>query len=65
MRLWTIQTKETRARAEDSGVLVCTDIDVDKAIDSEFRPAYDWMVGQLEQRVKNQLLVFVSVRSGE
>ena len=28
-------------------------IDADKAIDSWFRPAYDWMVGQLEQRVKN------------
>ncbi|MEA2033073.1 MAG: DUF3841 domain-containing protein [Euryarchaeota archaeon] len=53
MRLWTIQTEEIWARAEESGVLECTDVDVDKAIDSWFRPAYDWMVGQLEQRVKN------------
>ena len=53
MWLWTIQTKETWAHAEESGVLECTDIDADKGVDSEFRPAYDWMVGQLEQRVKN------------
>jgi len=53
MRLWTIQTKETWARAEESGVLECTDIDADKAIDSGFILAYDWMVRQLEQRVKN------------
>ena len=55
MRLWTIQTKEAWARAEKSGVLECNEshIDADKEIDSWFRPAYDWMVGQLEQRVKN------------
>jgi len=55
MRLWTIQTKETWVHAEESGVLECNElhIDVDKAIDSWFRPVYDWMVGQLEQRVKN------------
>ncbi|MCK4734714.1 MAG: DUF3841 domain-containing protein [Methanophagales archaeon] len=53
MRLWTIQTKETWTCAEKSGVLECTDIDADKAIDSWFRSAYDWMVRQLEQRVKN------------
>ncbi|RJS80476.1 DUF3841 domain-containing protein [Methanophagales archaeon] len=54
MRLWTIQTKETWAHAEESGVLECNElyIDANKAIDSWFRPAYDWMVGQLEQRVK-------------
>jgi hypothetical protein len=36
-------------------VLECNElhIDADKAIDSWLRPAYDWMVGQLEQRVKN------------
>ncbi len=53
MRLWTIQTKETWARAEESGVLECTDVDADKAIDSGFRPAYDWMVRQIERQVKN------------
>ena len=55
MRLWTIQTKDTWARAEESGVLECNElhIDADKASDNLFRPAYDWMVGQLEQRVKN------------
>ncbi len=56
MRLWTIQTKETWARAEKSGVLECNEfhIDADKAIDNWFRPAYDWMVGQPEPRVKNK-----------
>ncbi|HIH97120.1 MAG TPA: DUF3841 domain-containing protein [Thermoplasmata archaeon] len=54
MHLWTIQTKDTWARAEESGVLECTDVDADKAIDNWFRPAYDWMVRQLEQRVKNK-----------
>ena len=56
MRLWTIQTKEIWARTEKSGVLECNElhIDADKAIDSWLRPAYDWMVGQLEQRVKNK-----------
>ena len=49
MRLWTIQTKEIWARAEESGVLECTDIVAVKAIDSGFRSAYDWMVRQLEQ----------------
>jgi len=55
MRLWTIQTKETWARAEESGALESNElhIDADKAIDSWLRPAYEWMVGQLEQRVKN------------
>jgi len=55
MLLWTIQPKETWARAEESGVLECNElhVDADKAIDSWFRPAYDWMVGQLDQRVKN------------
>jgi len=55
MRLWTIQTKETWARAEESGVLECNElqIDADKEINSWLRPAYDWMRGQLEQRVKN------------
>lgn len=55
MRLWTIQTEETWAHAEKSGVLECNEphIDADKEIDNWFRPAYDWMVGQLEQRVKN------------
>ena len=55
MRLWTIQTKDTWARAEESGVLKCNElhIDADKEIDSWLRPAYDWMVRQLEQRVKN------------
>jgi len=56
MRLWTIQTKETWARAEKSGVLECNEfhIDADKEVDNWFRPAYDWMVGQLEPRVKNK-----------
>ena len=55
MRLWTIQTKETWTRAEESGVLECNElhIDADKEVDNRFRPAYDWMVRQLEQRVKN------------
>lgn len=55
MQLWTIQPKETWARAEESGVLECNElhIDADKAIDNWLRPAYDWMVRQLEQRVKN------------
>ena len=53
MRLWAIQTKETWTRAENSGVLECTDIDADKDIDNWFRPAYDWRVRQLEQRVRN------------
>jgi len=55
MRLWTIQTKEIWARAEESGVLEFNElhIDDDKAIDRWLRPAYDWMVGQLEQRVRN------------
>jgi hypothetical protein len=53
MRLWTIQTKEIWARAEEYGVLECTEIDAEKEIDSWFRPAYDWMVRQLERRVKN------------
>jgi len=44
MRLWTIQTKETWACAEKSGVIECTDIDADEEIDSWLRPAYDWMV---------------------
>ena len=49
MRLWTIQTKDTWARAEESGVLECNElhIDADKAIDNLFRPAYDWMVVRL------------------
>jgi len=51
MRLWTIQTKEAWERAEKSGVLEFNEI-ADKEIDDWFRPAYDWMVGQLEQRVK-------------
>jgi hypothetical protein len=56
MRLWTIQTRETWVRAEESGVLECNElhIDADKAIDSLLRPAYDWIVRQLEQRVKNK-----------
>lgn len=53
LRLWTIQAEEIWARAEESGVLECNDSTADKAIDSWFRPAYDWMVRQLEQRVKN------------
>ena len=55
MRLWTIQTKETWARAEESGVFECNElhIDEDKEIDSGFRPAYNWMIRQLEQRLKN------------
>jgi hypothetical protein len=53
MRLWTIQTKDTWARAENSGVLECNDIVTDKEIANWLRPAYDWMVRQLEQRVKN------------
>jgi hypothetical protein len=55
MLLWTIQTEETWAHAEKSGVLECNElhIDADKEIDSWLRPAYDWMVGQLEQQVKN------------
>jgi len=55
MRLWTIQTKEIWARAEESGELEFNElhIDDDKAIDRWLRPAYDWMVGQLERRLKN------------
>ncbi len=52
MRLWTIQTKGTWTRAEESGVLECTDVDADKEIDRWLRPAYDWMVRQLERRVR-------------
>jgi hypothetical protein len=63
MRLWTIQTKETWARAEKSGVLECTElhIDEDKEIANWLRPAYDWMVGQLEQRVRIEFLVVYKV----
>ena len=52
MRLWTIQTKEAWERAEKTGVLEFNEI-ADKGVDDWFRPAYDWMVGQLEKRVKN------------
>ncbi|MEA1894498.1 MAG: DUF3841 domain-containing protein [Euryarchaeota archaeon] len=51
MRLWTIQTKEAWERAGKLGVLEFNEI-VDKDIDDWFRPAYDWMAGQLEERVK-------------
>ncbi|MHC1599597.1 MAG: hypothetical protein ACXQS5_02080 [Candidatus Methanospirareceae archaeon] len=32
MRLWTIQTKKAWARAEESGVLECPDVDADKKV---------------------------------
>jgi len=51
MRLWTIQTKEAWEHAEKLGVLEFNEI-ADKEIDDWFRPAYNWMAGQLEERVR-------------
>ena len=56
IRLWTIQTKDIWDNAKKSGVL-----DFNKNLIEEendpiltfYRPAYNWMVVQLEQRLKN------------
>lgn len=47
MRLWTIQTREVYESWQQSGVYR-----TDPAIvDADFRRAYDWLVGQMQERL--------------
>ena len=53
MRLWTIQPKTILKEINNKGIFYCNEKLAKNIEDGSFKPAYDWLVNQMEKRLLN------------